>query len=455
MSRSRLLSALAEPAERVALLHDGHSHTYAQLCAEVEQARAALQAQGVQPGEAVILNADYSVQAIAALLALYINRNIVAPLVDLNERAVSTLQTAAQCRYRIEIREHLLRVHPLAETCANEPPAHYQRLRKQGRAGLVLLSSGSTGAPKAILHDFDDLIDPKLEKGQKKPTTILMFLLFDHIGGLNSLLNTLLVGGCAVLPGERTPQAICELIERHRVKVLPVSPTFLNLILMGRHQEQHDLSSVRLITYGTETMQQSLLTRVQQMFPKAKMLQTFGTSETGISTTVSQSSASTFFKLTDKNAEFRIVDGELQLKTQSQFIGYLNQDTDNVTADGWFRTGDLVEQNDEGYLRIQGRQKELINVGGLKVLPMELENILMGSPLIEDCLVYGMPNAITGQAVHMDVKATAIASKQELKRYVLEHLGSQLEAYKLPVKVNKVDEIAFSNRFKKSRVVSQ
>lgn len=455
MNRSRLLEVLAEPADRTALLHGEQRHTYAQLCNAVERARQDLLSQGVQPGEAVILNADYSIQAVATLLALYLNRNIVAPLVDLSERAISTLQGAAQCRYRIEVGEEAPRVHPLAAADASEAPPHYQRLREQGRAGLVLLSSGSTGAPKAILHDFDELIAPKLEKGRKKPTTILMFLLFDHIGGLNSLLNTLTVGGCAVLPGDRSPQAICALIERHAIKVLPVSPTFLNLILMGRHQQQFDLSSVRLITYGTEAMQQSLLARIQEVFPKAKMLQTFGTSETGISATTSQSSSSTFFKLADKNTEFRIVDGELQLKTQSQFMGYLNQDTDNVTADGWFRTGDLVEQNADGYLRIQGRQKELINVGGLKVLPMEVENILLVDPLIEDCLVYGMPNAITGQAVHMDVKASTITCKKALKHHVLEHLRNHLEAYKLPVKINKVDDIGFSNRFKKSRVVAQ
>lgn len=454
MTRSQLLITLAEPANRLALLHGDQSYTYVQLLEEIELALQVLIVQGVQPGEAVILNADYSVKAVATLLALYLNRNIVAPLVDLSERAVSTLQSAALCSYRIEILDDTLCVVPLPQISVCEPPSHYQQLREQGRAGLVLLSSGSTGAPKAILHDFDDLINTKLEKGRKKATTILMFLLFDHIGGLNSLINTLMVGGCAVLPMERTPQAICELIERHRIKVLPVSPTFLNLILMGRHQEEHDLSSVRLITYGTESMQQSLLFRIQQVFPKAKMLQTFGTSETGISATVSQSSGSTFFKLADKNTEFRIVDGELQLKTQSQFLGYLNQVADNVTPDGWFQTGDLVEQNEEGYLRIQGRQKELINVGGLKVLPMEVENIMLGDPLIEDCLVYGMPNAITGQAVHMDVKATTISCKKDLKSYVLEHLRKHLETYKLPIKINKVDEIAFSNRFKKSRVVT-
>jgi acyl-CoA synthetase (AMP-forming)/AMP-acid ligase II len=453
MSREALLATLGETAERTALLHGERQCTYAELLTRVQQCLGWLVEQGVKPGDAVVLHTDYGVSAVAALLALYLNRNIVAPLVDLSERALLTLQGAARCEHRIEIIDENRVHHGLVQQATDDTPAYYNALRDKGRAGLVLLSSGSTGAPKAILHDFDDLIDTKLGKEHKKPMSILMFLLFDHIGGLNSLLNTLTVGGCAVMPVDRAPEAICALIARHSVKVVPVSPTFLNLILMGRHHEQHDLSSVRLITYGTESMQQSLLKRIQQAFPKAKMLQTFGTSETGISATVSQSSASTFFKLADTNTQFRIVDGELQLKTRSQFVGYLNQDTDNVTEDGWFRTGDLVEQNEEGYLRIQGRQKELINVGGLKVLPTEIEDVMLRSALIDDCVVYGMPNAITGQAVHMDVKATGFACKKALKQHVLEHLAACLEAYKLPVKINKVDEIAFSNRFKKTRAV--
>lgn len=454
MSREDLLATLGETAERTALLHGERQCTYAELLTRVRQCLGWLIDQGVKQGDAVVLHTDYGVSAVSALLALYLNRNIVAPLVDLSERALLTLQGAAHCEHRIEIIDENWVHHGLVQQATDDIPAYYNALRDLGRAGLVLLSSGSTGAPKAILHDFDDLIDTKLGKEHKKPMSILMFLLFDHIGGLNSLLNTLTVGGCAVMPVDRAPEAICALIARHGVKVVPVSPTFLNLILMGRHHEQHDLSSVRLITYGTESMQQSLLKRVQQAFPKAKMLQTFGTSETGISATVSQSSASTFFKLADANTQFRIVDGELQLKTRSQFVGYLNQATDNVTEDGWFRTGDLVEQNEDGYLRIQGRQKELINVGGLKVLPTEIEDVMLRSALIDDCVVYGMPNAITGQAVHIDVKASGFASKKALKHHVLEHLAACLEAYKLPVKVNKVDEIAFSNRFKKTRAVA-
>lgn len=454
MSREQFLEQMRAVPERTALACAGVEISYGALLEAIPRAQQVLQAAGVTPGQAVILNADYGVASIAMLLALYLNRNIVAPVVELNALAADTLRGSAGCAFRV----YFPRGEPVVERLAQElsaadaAPPLYQALRDGGQAGLVLLSSGTTGAPKAILHNFDHLLAAKMDKGAKKPTTILMFLLFDHIGGINSLLNSLVVGGCAVLPVARTPDEVCRLIAEHRIKVLPVSPTFLNLILMGRHHEQHDVSSVRLITYGTETMQEALLHRVQAAFPRTKLLQTFGTSETGISTTSSKSSSSTFFKLADNATEYRIVDGELQLKTRSQFMGYLNYGNDNVTSDGWFMTGDLVEEGEDGFIRVKGRSKEMINVGGEKVLPSEVENLLLGSAQVDDCLVYGVPNAITGQCVHADVVAGAFACKKELKQFVLSYLGGRIDAYKIPVKVNKVDAIAFSNRFKRSRV---
>jgi acyl-coenzyme A synthetase/AMP-(fatty) acid ligase len=330
----------------------------------------------------------------------------------------------------------------------------YGGLVDSGAAGLVLLSSGTTGEPKAILHDFDTLIAQKLERRATRSgsaSSILMMLLFDHIGGVNTLLNAILVGRPAVIPTERTPEEVCRLIEKHRVRLLPTSPTFLNLMLLGRLHEVHDLGSLRLITYGTEPMPAELLRRISAALPQARLLQTFGTSETGISTTVSESSRSTRFKIDDPDVQHRIVDGELQLRTRTQFLGYLNQETTTVTEDGWFRTGDLVEQDQDGYLTITGRLRDVINVGGQKVLPLELESILLSSPLVEDCAVYGKPNAITGQSVWVDVRTAPGLSKAEARQHVKQFLAERVERFKVPTRVNVVDSVGVSDRFKKKR----
>jgi acyl-coenzyme A synthetase/AMP-(fatty) acid ligase len=261
------------------------------------------------------------------------------------------------------------------------------------------------------------------------------------------------VGGTAVVPERRTPDEICSLVETYGIRLLPTSPTFLNLILIGGYHEKFDLGSLRLITYGTEPMPEELLRRVHTALPRIRLLQTFGTSETGISTTTSESSSSTYFKISDENVSYRIVDGELQLKSRTQFMGYLNYPSDSLTEDGWFRTGDLVEENADGYLKVRGRAKEIINVGGEKVLPLELESLLLGSPLIDDCVVYGRPNSITGQSVCVDIKASGPLSRAEARKHVHAFLDGKVEPFKIPTKVQVVEELSVSERFKKRRIL--
>ena len=280
--------------------------------------------------------------------------------------------------------------------------------------------------------------------------TILVFLMFDHIGGLNTLLGALSTGSQLVVPESRDPEKICALIARHRVNVLPSSPTFLNLMVLGGAPERHDLSSLRMITYGTEPMPEQLLHRLRAGFPRVRFHQTFGTSETGIAQTSSRSSDSNFLKIEDPDLEYRIVEGELWLRSKTQIRGYLNASMEAFTEDGWFRTGDLVETAADGFLRIVGRAKEMINVGGEKVLPAEVEAALMSMPHVTDCIVHGAPNPITGQTVVAEVVLDAPLDPRQLRMAVRQHLKDRLAAYKIPTKVTVVER-THGSRFKKMR----
>lgn len=452
--REELLIRLDELGDRAAVVEGDTSRSYRDLADAIRRLTGMLASRQVRAHDAVILNADFSFLSIAALLALYLNRNVVIPVVTLTDATLGTVMDSCSPR-------HLIRVdgEPRIEAVTGASPAApgpYDSLIRDGASGLVLLSSGSTGTPKAILHNLDSIIDEKLGKRARtarKPASILVFLLFDHIGGINSLLGVLRLAGTAIVPGCRTPDEICALIEKHQIRLLPTSPTFLNFILIGNYHEQFDLSSLRLITYGTEPMPDGLLSRVNAAFPKARLLQTFGTSETGISTTTSESSRSTYFKIADENASYRIVDGELQLKSSTQFLGYLNHPNDSLTDDAWFRTGDLVEENADGFIKIKGRSQEVINVGGEKVLPLELESILLSSPLIDDCLVYGKPNSITGQSVCADIKPHGDMTRAALRRHVVELLTGRVDQFKIPSKINLVDAATVSERFKKKRIM--
>ncbi|MGW7358321.1 class I adenylate-forming enzyme family protein [Streptomyces sp. NPDC054802] len=451
--RDTLVDRLERLGDRTAVVHKESSRTYTELAGEIRRIETMLDEAGVKPHDAVVLRGDFSFSHIAALFALYRRKAVVVPVVTFTETTLAAVREACRPNYVVEVDQEVV-VEPFDSPSG--AAELYAGLIASGSAGLVLLSSGSTGTPKAVLHDFDSLVEEKIgtsERVGRKPPHILLFLLADHIGGINSLLGVVRSAATAVVPARRTPEEICSLVAQYGIRLLPTSPTFLNLVLIGGFHEKFDLSSLRLITYGTEPMPEELLKRVHAAFPRARLLQTFGTSETGISTTQSESSSSTYFKISDEGVEYRVVDGELQLRTKTQFLGYLNYSNEAVTADGWFRTGDLVEESRDGYIKVKGRAKEIINVGGEKVLPLELESILLGSPHIADCTVYGKPNSITGQAVHVDVRPAGDMSKSEVRRHVRAFLEGKVEPFKMPAKISVIDEMSVSSRFKKKRIM--
>src|SRR5437899_4617689 len=214
------------------------------------------------------------------------------------------------------------------------------RLRLEQRPGLILFSSGSTGKSKAVVHDLVPLLEKFTVPRQTLRT--MTFLLFDHIGGINTLLYCLSKAGCVGTVQERLPDPVCAEIERDKVQVLPTSPTFLNLLLVGEAYRRHDLSSLELVTYGTEVMPESTLKRFHELFPKVRLLQTYGLSEVGILRSTSRSSDSLWVKVGGDGFQTRVVDGMLEIKARSAMLGYLNA-ASPFTADGWFKTGDAVE----------------------------------------------------------------------------------------------------------------
>lgn len=444
-----LLDRLETHGGKTFLHMTGSSRSYEDIAAAVRAQRHRLTTLGLAAGESVALLCDYSFDAIALFLALLANRNIIVPLTTaVSEEAqerLALLRIDWICR---EPRPEGVIARQEAGTA--ERHELLTRVSTAGHAALVLFSSGSSGRPKAMVHDLDRLLETYRDR-RSRDLTLMVFLMFDHIGGLNTLFTALASGATMVIPGTREPDEVCGLVARHRVAVLPASPTFLNLVLLSGAAERHDLGSLRIITYGTEPMPESLLVRLRTAFPRVKLLQTFGTSETGISQTSSLSSSSTLLRLDDPNIEHRVVDGELWLRSRTQILGYLNHSMESFTEDGWFKTGDMVEEAGDGFLRIKGRLKELINVGGQKVLPAEVESVLLEMPEIEDCLVYGEPNLITGQVVCAKVVPKAGAEAGALRGLVRGFCRTRLDSYKVPVKVLAVPGPLFGARFKKQR----
>lgn len=424
-----------------ALIYENIIYTYSQLSENVLKNINLLNS--TKNNNIIGIIGDYDVESISLLLACIELNKIIVPFVD--EKEIENKLKEVRCDLvfnngKIILKNNDSINHPLVD-----------RLIKENKSGLILFSSGSTGKPKAIIHDLDKITSSYLNK-KTKNINILLFLMFDHIGGLNTLFNCLSMNACGVaIKDRKNVEYLAENIEKYKISLLPASPSLLSLMLAFNVMNNYDFSSLRLITYGTEKMPETLLDKLKQEFPKVKFHQTFGTSEVGITQTKSYKD---FIKL--ENVEYKIIEGELYLKSNTQSLGYLNADNSVFTDDGYFASGDLVEvinENGEEYIKIVGRNKEIINVGGEKVLPQEVEGIIFQIPFIQDCLVYGQSNPLTGQSVCLKVVLTKEKNinSLELKKEIRLFCKDKLASYKIPTKVDIVESLEVSKRFKKVR----
>lgn len=435
----------SEYKPNIAIVSEKKSHSYEDLDSEVSRVLSRINKENINSGETVFLLSDYSFKAIAWLLALYENKNIVVPITSVVEKEISERINEVTVDVVVN-----LRLDTISKTKQNKGRHDIiKKLNSENKSGLIIFSSGSTGKPKAMVHDLDNLVSVYLNK-RIRNMTFMLFLMFDHIGGINTLFNCLSTGATVVIPTKREPEEVISLIDAYKVQILPTSPTFLNLMLMSGVLVKYDTSSLRMITYGTEVMPDSLLNRLKTSFDRVKFLQTFGTSETGIMKSSSKSSTSTFIKLDDPDQEYKIVRGELWLRSKTQVLGYMNHSMESFTKDGWFMTGDLVEQDGE-YIKIKGRLKEVINVGGEKVLPAEVESVLLSHEDVKDCTVRGELNPITGQTVIASLVVKDELDKKIMRKKLKSFCKDRLEAYKVPTKFKFIEANEYSDRFKKVR----
>jgi acyl-coenzyme A synthetase/AMP-(fatty) acid ligase len=196
-------------------------------------------------------------------------------------------------------------------------------------------------------------------------------------------------------------------------------------------------------------MPESLLVRLKAAFPRVRFIQTFGTSETGITRTESPEAGSTFLRFEDPNLEWKIIDDELWLRSRTQVAGYLNASNERFTEDGWFRTGDKVEQGPNGTLRVLGRMGEMINVGGEKLMPAEVESVVLGVAGVADCRVRGETHPLTGQTVVVDV-VTSLVDHEALRSAIRTACRECLARHKIPTRVTFVPSVS-GERMKKVR----
>jgi acyl-CoA synthetase (AMP-forming)/AMP-acid ligase II len=444
----KFIETISNFGDRNAIYEGNIIYTYSDLFNKIVFYNKKIRETKICSGEVVFILGDYSIESIALFFSLTFNSNIIVPITSENKDEINERFEVANANWIINLKDNSYTYFP--KNSDAERHDILINLIKQKIAGLILFSSGSTGKPKAMVHNLENLLS-NYETKKAKQMNFLVFLMFDHIGGLNTLFNCLSMGVNITIPSSRNPIDVSKLIQQNKINVLPASPTFLNLMLIGDVFDNFDFSSLKMITYGTEAMPETLLFKLKAKLPSVKFLQTFGTSETGIAKTSSLSSSSVFLKFDDPNQEYKIIEDELWLRSKTQVLGYINHSNDNFTDDGWFKTGDRVEETPDGFIKIVGRTKELINVGGEKVMPSEVESVILELESIQDCIVRSEKNAITGQMVCAEVVLNDGFDFKNEKILIKKHCKQRLDAYKVPVRIVEIDAVLFTNRFKKNR----
>lgn len=390
-----------------------------------------------------IISKDFTNESASCLIQnLTHSRAVVAPLLEVNRKFFDI----AQIEYVIDLNKKTNYAYPLIDKKENEI---LNTLSKTKTPGLILFSSGSSGEPKASVHDFNKLL--KRYSKKRPPKTLAAFLMFDHIGGINTLLHTYFTNGKLVCLGSRDPEHVCQMIEKHKVQILPTTPTFLKLLLLSKSYMRHNMTSLEVITYGTEFMPEGILQQLHKEFPWVYLKQTYGLSEVGILPTKSKASNSTWMKAGGSGYQTRIRDNLLEIKTDMAMLGYLNAPSP-FTEDGWFKTGDRIERDGE-WIKILGRDSDIINVGGQKVYPIEIENHLMSMNNVIDATVSSHNIAIMGSILKADIILEEKEDRYAFLGRMKEYLKDKVPKWAIPIKVHIQDkkEIEHSVRYKKIR----
>src|SRR5438477_7739896 len=229
-----------------AVIWRDQSFSYGELLARTDHWRSYLQKNDVPSGTVAAIDADFSPNAIALMLALIETGCIAVPLTS----SVAAKKAEFMAISGVEALLELDAGDEARLTRFERPEAHeiVQRLRKRGHPGLVLFSSGSTGQSKATVHDIVGMLAKfKVRRHARRAIT---FLLYDHIGGFNTMLYQLSNAGCIVAVQGRDPDTVLRAVERHKVELLPTSPTFINLILLSEAYLRPDSSTLKLFRYG-------------------------------------------------------------------------------------------------------------------------------------------------------------------------------------------------------------
>lgn len=321
-----------------------------------------------------------------------------------------------------------------------------------GEAAVLIPTSGTSGAPKIVRHRMASLMGRIRPGNSPRGARWLLTYQANGFAGLQIILTTLATDATLVSLSEMDVPRLAEAAVARHVTHISGTPTFWRtfLLCLGSSTALPDLEQ---ITLGGEVVDQGTLDRLRRVFPGAGVSHIYASTEAGALFSVRDGQAGFPAGWLEKPVDgvsLRIRDGVLEVRSPRAMLGYLDKQNVSLCADGWLVTGDRVEQrNDRVYFL--GREDSVINVGGSKVTPEEVEAALLDHPRILDLRAFGAPNPITGWVVGLEVVAAPGSDTESLHQEILAMARQKLVSYKVPRLIRFVDEVLCDVSGKKSR----
>ncbi|MEU6541201.1 FadD3 family acyl-CoA ligase [Streptomyces sp. NPDC047000] len=418
--------------------------TFDELADRVRRTAGAFASTGVGPGDRVALWAPNSAEWIIAALGLLSAGGVLVPV---NTRFLQ--EEAHDIVVRSGAKALLVQNGFLDRDFTGPPGVPVIDLKKDGflasgrplRYGPaeddladIVFTSGTTGRPKGVMTTHGQTLRlyaewcdlAQLRQGDR----YLIVNPFFHIFGYKAGLIASLIRGATVLPlAVFDVERVLELVERERVTVLPGPPTLYHSLLEAAGGR--DLSSLRVAVTGSADIPVELVRRITTELPFRHLMTGYGLTEAGTVTASRPGdpyeAVATTVGRPCEGVEVRIADDqEVLVRGYSVMRGYLDDPgatAEAIDPDGWLRTGDLGELDEEGRLRIVGRKKDMFVVGGFNAYPAEIEGFLLEHPAVAQAAVIGVPDARMGQVGKAFVVRRGAITETELIAWARERMA--------------------------------
>lgn len=288
-------------------------------------------------------------------------------------------------------------------------------LPDRSRSPVLILTTGTTGEQKGARHDWERLVRSVRRPESHSDARWLLLYNLNQFAGLQVLLHVLVNRCTLVIPDENRVAEAIAAMRAQSVTHVSATPTFWRMLQLTLDRETAAELKLKQITLGGEVAPESLISRLRQLFPNVQLSHVYAGTEFGSAISVNDGHAglplSALDRGPDAEIQLRVVDGEIQVRSRVGMLGYHH--TEDSEPD-WVATGDLVELV-AGRILFVGRTSEVINVGGAKVHPLPIEEIVCGLDGVELAAAYGKANSVTGQMVALDVVAAPNVDTDLLK----------------------------------------